>query len=1050
MVNLPPLLQIGSLKSWLAPECVAINRLPMRSTLYPFSTAASARSLNRTKSPWFLLLNGEWDFKAVPRPECVTEEDYSEGQDHAEWDKVEVPGNWTLQGYGRPHYTNVQMPFPDEPPFVPDDNLTGIYSRKFTLPEAWDERRIVLHFGGAESVLYVYVNGQPVGMSKDSRLPTEFDITPYVNPNGKNRVTAIVVKWSDATFIEDQDQWWLGGLHREVYLYATPKVHLADVFALGNLSGDYKEGHLKLTVKPGFPRQPEEGWTIEAQLFSPDGKPAFKVPLRGKIIAGETSLPNRLETTLTAIVKKPALWSAETPNLYTVVVTLKGPKGKSIDHTACRVGFRSIEIRDRMLLVNGKRVMIHGVNRHDHHDTKGKGLDRETMRLDVETMKRFNFNAVRTAHYPNDPYFLDLCDEIGLYVVDEANLEAHGYYHQVGQDRRYASAFLERAIRMVERDKNHPSIILWSLGNETRYSASHDAMAGWIRGYDPSRPLHFEPAIWIQGYLAHEQGPAKPYDMGYRATDVVCPMYPALSTIIDWATDPTHPDQTRPMILCEYSHAMGNSNGGLADYYDAFEKYPGLQGGFIWEWIDHGLKRTTEDGTEYWAYGGDFGDTPNDLNFVCDGLVWPDRKPHPGLFEFKHLAQPVKVLGYHARKGIVEIKNRFDFASLDGIRGEWELKVNGSRIAHGTLPPLKTTPQQVESVKLKLPSFTIEHGEEAFLNFRFFQTRKLAWCNAGHDVAWDQLPLSAKARAPKSVKRSLPPLQLESDENGIIIFNDRLRLTAGRKSGTIDSLRWDGQELLLSGPRLQLWRGATDNDGIKGWSGQETKMLGQWLAAGFNKITLHPSVPKAKKNKDGTVMLSLEHLASCQASEKAVRHRHSYTIHPDGAIAVANHFAADKTLPLLPRLGVIMTLRPGMEKLTWFGRGPFENYADRKRAAIVDLFESTVADQYVPYIMPQEHGNHTDVRWLTLEDKECRLRVEADGPLEFTASHFMADDLFAAFHTYDLKPRPEVILSLDYRQSGLGTNSCGPGVMEPYQIHPGQYDWNYTLRLSKP
>ena len=1048
-----PLLHIGPLKSWLAPEWISLNRLPMRSTLYPFPTAASARSLDRTRSPWFILLNGKWDFKAAPCPEAVTEEDCSEHIHPAGWDQVEVPGNWTLQGYGNPHYTNVQMPFPDEPPFVPEENLTGIYSREFTLPERWSERRVVLHFGGAESVLYVYVNGVPVGMSKDSRLPSEFDITPCIRAKGPNRITAIVVKWSDATFIEDQDQWWMGGLHREVYLYATPRVHIADVFAVGHLSADCREGRLDLKLKPGFPRQPEEGWSFEVQLFAPDGKPVFDPPLQAGIIAGESSLPDRLETPLSGLVREPALWSAETPNLYTAVVTLRNPKGKGVDHTACRVGFRSIEIRDRMLLINSKRVLIHGVNRHDHHDTKGKALDRETMRLDVVTMKRFNFNAVRTAHYPNDPYFLELCDEMGLYVVDEANLEAHAFYHQIGQDRRYASAFLERAIRMVERDKNHPSIILWSLGNETRYSPGHDAMAGWIRGYDPSRPLHFEPAIWMQGYPAHEQGTAKPYATGYRATDIVCPMYPELSTMIQWARDPAHPDRRRPMILCEYSHAMGNSNGGLADYYDAFRKYPGLQGGFIWEWIDHGLKETTADGTPYWAYGGDFGDTPNDLNFVCDGLVWPDRKPHPGLFEFKHLAQPLEVLGYHAQKGVVEIRNRYDFASLEGLRGEWELKVEGVRRAGGELPPLKAAAQQVERVRLRLPAFTVEEGEEAFLHFRFFQRHRQSWCDAGHEVAWDQLPLPARVRVPRVSRASdaLPGLRLhvQSDEAGITISNDRLRLFAGRESGMIDSLQWEGRELLLSGPRLQLWRGPTDNDGIKGWSGQESKMLGKWLAAGLDRIRLQPSLPKARRNKDGSVTLSLEHLASGADPRKTVRHRHRYTITPEGTITAANRFTIDKTLPLLPRLGVVMALKPGFEKLVWFGRGPFENYADRKRAAIIDRFESTVAGQYVPYIMPQEHGNHTDVRWLTLEDAATCFRVEAEGPLEFSASHFTAEDLFAAFHTYDLKPRPEVILSLDYRQSGLGTNSCGPGVLEPYQIKPGRYDWTYTLRLTK-
>jgi len=1007
----------------MAPECVALNRLPMRATLYPFPDVETARTLDREKSPWFRLLDGMWNFKMAARPEAVK-------TDHTEWDQVAVPGNWTLQGYGHPHYTNIQMPFPDEPPFVPDDNPTGIYSRTFNLPAEWAGRRVVLHFGGAESVLYVYVNGQPVGMSKDSRLPSEFDITTFVQAGAENTIVAVVVKWSDASFIEDQDQWWMGGLHREVYLYATAPVHIADVFAVGD-SG----GRLRVTVKPAFPRQPEEGWSVEARLFDPKGKSVFRKPLTATIPTGRTWDVGRMRATLDVAVKKPFLWNTEQPHLYTVVVTLKDPQGRAVETTATRFGFRSVEVRDRMLLVNGTRVLIKGVNRHDHHDTKGKALDRETLRLDAVTMKRFNINAVRTSHYPNDPYWLDLCDELGLYVIDEANQEAHGYYHQMGLDNRYAQACLERAVRMVERDKNHASVIIWSLGNETRCTANHEAMAGWIRGYDPSRPLHYEPAVCPLDPA--ETAGKKIFESGRRVSDIVCPMYASLAQIIQWATDKKHPDQTRPLILCEYSHAMGNSNGGLGEYFDAFEKYPGLQGGFIWEWIDHGIKQQTADGQEYWAYGGDFGDKPNDFNFVCDGLVWPDRTPHPGLFEYKHLCQPVKMTGFNAKTGVLEIKNRQDFTTLASLRGEWTLKLNGKTVDKGKLPVFKTAPQQTAKVKLKLPKLTGTPGSEAFLHIRFTA--------AGHEVAWDQAPVPVKIRNVGKASRQ-DALVLTQNGPRILVQNDRLTLAASAETGTINSLQWNGEEILVTGPHLQIWRGATDNDGIKGWTGQDNKSLGQWLKAGFDKITLNIQSAKARQNRDGSVTLDFEHLAACAASPNAIHHRHRYIVTPNGHIHVENTFTVDKSLPILPRLGIVLVLRPGMEKLTWFGRGPFENYADRKRAAIVDRYESTVAEQYVPYIMPQEHGNHTDVRWLALQSTSVALQVEAQGPLEFTASHYTAADLFAAMHTHELRARPEVILSLDYRQSGLGTNSCGPGVLKPYQIKPGRYQWSYVLQ----
>jgi beta-galactosidase len=1047
MQTTPDLIHIGSLKSWMAPECVSINRIPMRATTYPFPSAQSARSVDREKSPWFQLLNGQWQFKAAERPENVTLGDIAADGDRSNWDKLEVPGNWTLQGYGAPQYTNVQMPFHDEPPFVPEDNLTGIYAKEFSLPADWEGRRVVIHLGGAESVLYVYVNGQTVGMSKDSRLPSEFDISRFAIFGQKNLVVAVVVKWSDASFIEDQDQWWMGGLHREVYVYTTSPVHIADVFAVGSLENNYTGGRLQLKVKIGFPRQPEEGWLVEAQLFDPQGKAIFKRLLRSTVPAGNASAWPRLQAEFDEPVKKPLLWSAELPHLYTVVVTLKSPRGKGIESTATRIGFRSVEVKDRMLLVNGKRVLIKGVNRHDHHDTKGKALDRETMRLDAVTMKRFNFNAVRTSHYPNDPYWLDLCDELGLYAIDEANLEAHAYYQQVGRERRYASAFLERALRMVERDKNHPSVIIWSLGNETGHSPNHDAMAGWIRGYDPSRPLHFEPGIWVKG--VEKQPTRKIYDVGYGVTDIVCPMYPPIHSIIEWAADTRHPDRSRPLIMCEYSHAMGNSNGSLADYWDAFEKYPGLQGGFIWEWIDHGLKQRTKEGQEYWAYGGDFGDEPNDLNFVCDGLVWPNRTPHPGIHEFKYLAQPVKVISFNAGTGVLEIKNQQDFATLAWIRCQWELKVSGKRVANGKLPLLKTAPQKAEKIHLKVPAVMAEAGLEAFLNLRFFAAAATGWCKSGHEVGWGQIAIPAKTvkiAKPKAASRGLRPLALDESNDIFTVENDALQLIASRETGFIEALRWQEHDILISGPQLQIWRGPTDNDGIKGWTHEKWRPLNKWRAQGLDKLVVKAVSAKARRHKDGSITLLFEHLGACTASDRAVRHQSRYTITPDGGIKADNIFTIDRAIPDLPRLGVVLTLKPDFEKLRWFGRGPFENYSDRKRAALVDLYESTVTNQYIPYIMPQEHGNHTDVRWLSLQSHSTVLLVEAAGLLEFSASHYTAQDLDSAFHTYDLNPRAEVILNLDYRQCGLGTGSCGPGSLEQYKIKPGRYSWSYTLR----
>jgi len=1033
----------GAGRFWEMPRLLEINRLPMRATLYPFADARSARTLDRDKSPWFNSLDGAWQFKMCERPEAVSEKDWAPQTNRQAWDTVTVPGNWTLQGYGAPHYTNVQMPFPNEPPSVPEQNPTGIYVKEWTMPAAWKGRRVVLHFGGAESVLCVYVNGHFVGMGKDTRLPSEFDITPYVQ-RGKNQICAIVIKWSDATYIEDQDQWWMGGLHREVYVYSTESAFIADVFAQGKLENQYRDGRLDCVVKAGFATVPEtENWSVEMRVYDPDGKACFKKPLSSQVRFLNGRQRFRFEARFDVALKRPALWSAESPALYTLVATLRGPDGRAVESTALRFGFRSIEVRDRGLWVNGKRVMIHGVNRHDHHDTTGKAVDRETFRLDAMTMKQFNFNAVRCSHYPNDPYWLDVCDEVGLYVVDEANLEAHAFYHEFGHDPLWAPAFLERAVRMVERDKNHPSVILWSLGNETGYGVNHDAMAAWIRSRDPGRPIHCEPGIWVQGLTEKEQPGNFIYENGQHVTDIVPPMYPHLDSLMDWATNPKHPDRRRPLIMCEYSHAMGNSNGGLADYYDMFDKYPTLQGGFIWEWIDHGFKRTDPDGKTYWVYGGDFGDTPNDLNFCCDGLVWPDRTPHPGLYEFKHLAQPVRLKNVIAATGEITLENRQSFVASDWISVEWSVKSEGAVLKTGWIKRVPIAPGAQKKFKLAWPK--IVSGAETYLNVRYVANRNTAWCKAGHLLGWDQALLrKASARRNKRpvVKSAL---RLEKKADAFRVLSDTQSLAFSKKSGLLEQWQVGDTSYVMQGPALQLWRAPTDNDGIKGWTGQDRKPLGRWRAAGVYTAELVCRSVRAKSLARGVVEVSTEHRARCAKAE--VRHVQVWKIHPHGAVEISNEFIVPPALADLPRLGVRWILPPGFEQLTWYGRGPFENYADRKRAAMVDVYRSTVTDQYVPYILPQEHGNHTDTRWLILGHGSRKLRVQADGPLEFSASHFMAGDLLEATHTNTLAPRAETILSLDYRQRGLGTASCGPDTYAPYRIPAGRHGWRYHIQV---
>lgn len=1032
------LLDVPFGRSWESPECTGVDRLPPRATLVPFKDAAAARTLDRDRSPYFRLLNGRWRFRLLARPEAAEQPMAAEDFDDSSWDQVEVPGNWTMQGYDRPHYTSSAMPFPNEPPHVPTENPTGVYRTRLEVPRSWAGRRVVLHFGGVESVFAAYVNGHCAGLSKDSRTPSEFDVTDLVRP-GANTLAVAVVRWSDASFIEDQDHWWMAGIHREVYLYSTAPVHIADVFAVAGLADDYAAGLLKVTAHIGFPDQPQGGWTVRADLLNADGRKVWRKPLEA-VFTPHKHTWQRLGNfvTLESALPRVQAWSDERPYLYTLVLSLVSPRGAAVEHTAVRVGFRKVEIRNRQLLVNGRPVTIKGVNRHDHSDTRGKAVTRQDMLADVLAMKRHNFNALRTSHYPNDPHLLDLCDQYGLYVVDEANIECHGYHYQLANDPRWTAAWMDRMQRMVLRDKNHPSVIVWSLGNESGYGANHDALAGWVRHYDPSRPIQYERAINPR-HGGHWHG-------ARGVTDIIPPMYPTLEDLVAWAKTPT--DDPRPMIMCEYSHAMGNSNGSLKEYWDVIERYPCIQGGFIWEWIDHGIRMVDAKGRAYWAYGGDFGDEPNDKNFCADGLVWPDRTPHPAMQEVKKLQQPLGVAAKNLRTGRLVVTNRQFFTNLSWLAGSWELAVDGAVVARGRLPRVKAPPRRSQSITLPLRRPTMQPGQECFLTVRFTAAKATAWCPAGYEVAWEQFAMPYAASQVRAV-RPAGRLGVRQDRSQAVISAEGFHVTVDKRAGRIRSIRWLGREMLTEGPVVSLWRAPTDNDGIKSWTGQHTKPLGRWRAAGYDRLKVTPAGATVRRGAGGTVTVACRTVVTGTDPKLKITHRHVYTIHPSGDIVVANTIVADRRLPELPRVGVTVVLPAGLEQVEWFGRGPHESYCDRKAGAPVGLHCGTVAEQYVPYIMPQEHGNKTDVRWLAVAGQGgvgmmfAPIRPEY---MECSVSHFTADDLYRALHTHELHPRRETIVNLDYRHRGLGTGSCGPDTLPQYRLPAGTYRFDYRIR----
>lgn len=1014
-------------KHWENPEVVGYGRLPARANFKSAATTGDALA----GRPLHFSLNGTWQFVRLPHPRTAPPNWASTSAD-IEWGTIPVPGLWTRQpdATDKPIYTNVLIPFKAEPPLVPLENPTGLYRRTFNLPEFFAGKRVVLYVGGVESAFYLYCNGKEVGFSKDARLPAEFDLTEYLHP-GENLLALMVMRWSDASYIEDQDQWWHAGIHRDVYLYGTPLVYLRDIFCKPGFDPASGQGELDVTVRVGDHNRDAMGHRVEIALLDSQGNSQTSAPLTGAIersnylpVVGKGATITCHATT--GIV---APWSAEQPNLYRLLVTLQDPAGNIIEATCIPIGFSHIAMGNRELLINGKAVLIKGVNRHDHSDTTGKVISESLMRLDIETMKQHNINAVRTSHYPNDSRFYELCDEYGLYVVDECNIEAHHHYQQLGRDPAWATAFMNRLVRMIERDKNHACIIMWSMGNETGFGPHHAAMAAWAREYDRARPIHNENAIC-------EQAVRDMWDENHHGTDVVCPMYPSVDDIIRFAKTTKDP---RPLIMCEFAHAMGNSCGNLVEYWQAVESQKGLQGGFVWEWIDHGLLENA-NGIPYWAYGGDFGEERHDLNFVCDGLCFPDRTPHSSLIEYKKVIQPIKVT--RVRDMTFKVENKNWFTTLDRYQGHFELLLNGVMYAGGDLPSLTTGPGQTTEFTLNHSKPILKRGDEASVLFVFSLANDESWAARGHIVAWDQISLGQRARLQRR-RRPGGEVTLHK-RHGADVIEAGASTIAFDESGLL-SIALDHHLVITSGPRLNIWRAPTDNDGIKGRENQIGKALGRWRALGIEKVVAEP-VEYGVLPEAGRVDVRIVQCA--RPNEGEVRLLSDYCVLASGEIQCSHEFVISPELADLPRLGLRLELPPGMEGLTWFGRGPHETYVDRKASGILRVHESTVSDQYVPYILPQEHGNLTDVRWIKLVSATGDgIIIESTGtPMEASATHYPQELLSPAFHTYEVTPRDETFVCLDVMQRGLGGASCGPDTLPQYRIPAGIHALRYTLR----
>lgn len=1040
---------------WANQHVLHRNREDAHATLVGFPVAGEA-SLPRESepglSPWRKLLSGVWRFSyaesVAEAPEGFERADFEDSG----WDRLPVPSNWQMHGYGKPVYSNVRYPFPVDPPHVPDANGTGCYRRTFSLPAAWAGMQVFLHFGGVNSAFHVWLNGEPVGYSQGAHLPSEFNVTHLVRP-GENTLAVRVYQYSDGAYLEDQDFWRLSGIFRDVWLFAAPTVHIFDVRVRTPLENDYQDAKLDVGVSlRNYGQKGVRGYAVLAKLLDPAGRLVLAQPVMEKIIIGAGK---EVAVEMAAPVARPLKWNAEEPHLYRLVLTLCDAKGNAVEATCLNVGFRQIEVKGQRILANGRPIKIHGVNRHDMSPDTGHAVSLALMEQDVRLMKQHNVNAIRTSHYPPDPRLLDLCDRYGLWVIDEADLETHGMapWSRLSQDPEWEAAYLDRAIRMVERDKNHPCVIAWSLGNESGYGANHDAMARWIRQADPTRLIHYEGADCVQ------RAEKNPHPLARELYDLESEMYPHVDRLVEKGKVA---DDPRPFFMCEYAHAMGQGPGNLKEYWEAIWAAPRLVGGCIWEWADHSIRRKGDrllfrgaacqpavqeseeklpvpfSAQEWFAYGGDFGDEPNDGNFCIDGLVFPDRVPHSGLLEYKAVVQPAHVEAVDLAAGRIRITNRHDFASLEYLEGQWAVVEDGCVVAQGALPLLDVPPH--ESREFALPGWACAPAGEAFLNLSFVLKSATLWAPRGYEVAFAQLSLPAEAPAAPAIRAAdMPPVEMRERRDEVEIVGEEFRIVFDRHRGQMAAWEWQGLSLLARGPRVQLWRAPTDND---------RHVANEWRAAGYDRLV--PRITALETIVGGSALsrLRVESVLGGWAVVPPFRCAQTYSIYGSSDVVIEMALEPLKDgLPPLPRFGLELHLPAGFEQFAWFGLGPHECYPDRKESGRVGLYCGTVSEQHVPYIRPQENGNKADCRWAAVTTVRGTGLLAVGMPLiNANVQHYTPEDLTRARHAHELVPRAETILHLDHAHNGLGSNSCGPRELEQYRLHARPMRFAVRLR----
>lgn len=1015
---------------WENPAVFQINREAARAAFLPYADESSAIADDYTRSPWFLTLDGTWKFTWSPTPDQRPKDFFKTNYNTTNWGEISVPSNWELKGYGIPIYTNITYPFVKNPPFINhEDNPVGSYKRSFELPKNWNDRHVFLHFEGGTSAMYIWVNGEKVGYSENTKSPTEFDITKYVK-SGKNDVAVEVYRWSDGSYLEDQDFWRLSGIDRDVYLYSTDDVRIADFFARPDLDASYKNGSLAVDVKlKNLKTVSKNNQSVEAKLVDASGK-----TISTKVVKVNLKANSIESIVINQEIASPKLWSNETPNLYTLLLNLKDEKGNLIESVGTQIGFRKVELKNGQLLVNGIRIMVHGVNIHEHNPVTGHYQDKATMMKDIKLMKQLNINAVRCSHYPNNLLWVKLCNQYGLFLVDEANIESHGMGASLQGPfdesrhpaylREWKAAHMDRIYSLVERDKNSPSVILWSLGNECGNGPVFQEAYNWIKNRDKTRLVQFEQAGEKDN------------------TDVVCPMYPTIEYMKEYAT---RKNVKRPFIMCEYAHAMGNSTGNFQEYWDIIKSSDNMQGGFIWDWVDQGFEVKDEAGRKYWAYGGDMGSQnyTNDENFCHNGLVWPDRTPHPGAFEVKKVYQDIIFKSVDLKNGLIEIENGFGYTNLENYLFKYEVLKNGLVIKTGTFD-VNLGPQLKKQIQLELPKITVTDGEEYLLNVFAYTKEGTEVMPENFEVAREQFSL-AENRYFAKVGNSKGNANVVDEKNTITIKAAAVEVVINKKTGLIQQYKSNGEQVFNQMPVPNFWRAPTDND------------FGNYMQVSSNvwrTVGRISSLDKIEvKQEAGKAIV----VATLFLSDIASYYTITYSMDSDGSLTIFNSFKAG-TNPLseMPRFGMLFSIKNELNNFEYYGRGPWENYNDRNTSSLKGIYQSKVADQYVPYTRPQENGYKTDVNWLTLtNDKGTGIQIEGLQPLGVSALNNYPEDFDPGLtkkyrHTNDITPRKEVVVCIDLKQRGVGgDNSWGQLPHEQYLLKGKEYSYGFIIKPIK-